>query len=31
MKKQDEVLTRIPQPDGIRGIAVALVILDHAS
>lgn len=31
MKNKAEVLSRIPQLDGIRGLAVAMVVLDHAS
>ena len=31
MKNKGEVLSRIPQLDGIRGLAVAMVVLDHAS
>lgn len=31
MKHKGEVLSRIPQLDGIRGLAVGMVILDHAS
>ena len=31
MTNKGEVLSRIPQLDGIRGLAVAMVVLDHAS
>jgi peptidoglycan/LPS O-acetylase OafA/YrhL len=31
MKHNGEVLSRIPQLDGIRGLAVSMVVLDHAS
>lgn len=31
MKNKGEVLSRIPQLDGIRGLAVTMVVLDHAS